>query len=215
MKLSYILMFLLLGYVCKAQTLYGTYREKQLIGESSHTITFNGATFKEEISGDLLKKLGFGTFSLKNNKLELNYKRYPNQDTSKFEITFLNQSPHANIDISIFDLDTMSLIGNYGCRDVKNLAINMVSTDKNGKGNMQVFDNKTVGYFVIDCIGYHRISIPIEKLIHKSVLIKAYLRPQKNYYIEKTTKVYKIIKTNKRELILTNGITNYIFLKLN
>lgn len=214
MKLIFILLLIMTSYACKAQTLYGSYREKKMIGEPSHTISFNGTTFKEEISGDILKKMGFGSYTVKNNKLILNYKDYPKQDTSKYELIYLNQSPHSNIDVSVFDLDTIPLIANYGCRDVRDLVINMVSTDKNGKGNMLVFDNKTVGYFVIDCVGYHRISIPINRLMHKSVAIKAYLKPQKNYYIDKMTKVFKIIKTKERELILTNGPTHYIFEKL-
>jgi len=214
MKLIFILLLIMTSYACKAQTLYGSYREKKMIGESTHTITFNGTTFKEEISGDILKKLGFGSYNLKDNKLVLNYKNYPEQDTSKYDIIYLNQSPHSNIDISIFDLDTIPLIANYGNRDVRDLVINMVSTDKNGKGNLLVFDNKTVGYFVIDCIGYHRISIPINRLMYNSVAIKAYLSPQKNYYIDKTTKVFKIIKTNEKKLILNDGQTSYIFEKL-
>lgn len=116
--------------------------------------------------------------------------------------------------MKVFDINGLALIGTYGCRDYKNNPLNFIFTNNNGLGNMMVYNNSSIGYFTIDCIGYYRISIPIKKLMGKTVNITAYLRPQTKNYIEPHIVHYKILKHTKEKLILMESKNTLIFEKI-
>ncbi len=212
-KTIYIASFILTASIniCKAQKILGTYRE---IGKPEHAITFSKETFKEEFKDDLLTKKGYGSYYFKNNKLTLSYKDYPQQDTSRYELINLGTLNNVNLDITIFDAALKPMWGIYGCRDLDNNILNIVGTDKEGRGNMTIFNNKNIGYFTIDCVGYYRISIPIKKIMGKAMAIKAYLKPQENYYIEPGTNVYQVVQSTSKQLILSKAGTTYTFEKI-
>ncbi|GAB1463484.1 hypothetical protein [Pedobacter sp.] len=202
---STFLALILSVHICKSQEIAGTYLE---LNKPTHKITFEKGIFKEELVGDITTKKGFGNYYIKKNKLIFNYKNYPQQDTSHYELIELGTSPHSTLDVAVFDSQLMPMWGMYGCRDSKENILNLVATDKEGKGNMTIFDNKSIGYFTIDCIGYHRIQIPIKRIMGKSVTIKAYLKPQKNYYIETGVKSYQILHfTNDKLVLIKDGLT--------
>lgn len=213
-KIFYIMFLLLLVSVCEAQNLQGSYQEKRFAGEGTRILIFNKGHFKELYTYDLQTKLGYGSFNFKNNDLILNYEQFPNQEASSYELVVLRPSSNSNIELEIFDADSIPMYGVFGCRDLKNNALNIISTDKNGIGNMTILDNQNIGYFTIDYIGYHRISIPIKRLKHKQVKIKAYLKSQKNYYIEPSIETYKVVKKFNKQLILNKKGINYDFEKI-
>lgn len=198
--------------ICKAQKIEGTYRQ---IDRMTHTISFENGVFTEELGDDLIKKRGFGKYRLGKSKMIFNYQNYPQQDTSNYELVELGKSVHSALDISIFDSLLIPMWGMYGCRDSKNNVLNLVATDKEGKGNMNIFDNKCIGFFTIDCIGYHRIVIPMKRLMGKSVVIKAYLKPQRNYYIERGKITYQILQFTEKKLVLSKNGATIIFERIN
>ncbi|WAC41199.1 hypothetical protein [Pedobacter sp. SL55] len=198
-------------YTCEAQELLGTYRA---IGQPTHIISFEKGVFKEEHGNDLTTKKGFGSYHLKKDKLIFIYRDYPQQDSSRYELIDQGPLAHSNLDIAIFDSQSVPMWGMYGCRDVENNILNLIGTDKNGKGNMTIFKNKNIGFFTIDRIGYHRILIPIKKIMGRSATLKAYLRPQENYYIEAGIKKYQILEFSSEKLVLTKDGTTYAFKKV-
>lgn len=214
MKLFVLVILCLKVSVGHTQNIQGTYQEKKTIGEGTLKITFNKGTFTEQSTGDMLTKLGYGNYTLKNGILTLRYRHYPKQDTSSYELEVLGPSPSSIIELAIFDSERIPMFGVFGCRDFRNQVLNTVSTDKNGMGNITIFNNPNIGTFTIDNIGYHRITIPIKKLMHRRIKIKAYLKPQTNYYIEPSIKTYKVIKIKGNELILSKNDLNYNFEKV-
>jgi hypothetical protein len=131
--------------------------------EGKTKINFNKGTFTEQSTGDLQTKLGYGNYTLKNDILTLIYRSYPNQDTSSYELEDLGASPNSNIALAVFNSERVPMFGVFGCRDLRNQILNMVITDKNGTGNMIIFNNHNISTFTIDNIGYYRIIIPIKK----------------------------------------------------
>jgi hypothetical protein len=203
MKIYFFLTILLFSLVCQAQNITGSYRLKSGDLSENRTITFSKHSFNEQHIGDLTSKIGVGIYNIRNNLLILKYQEVSNQDTSKYEISTSNKSIHSSIiDLKVFDMDGLPLIGTYGLRDNKNNPLNFIFTNNNGMGNITIYNNNSIGYFTIDCIGYYRISIPIKKIMGKLVNITAYLRPQTKYYIEPHTVGYKILKHTNEKLVL-------------
>ena len=108
----------------------------------------------------------------------------------------------------------MPLVAIYGCRDNVNKPLNFVHTNNNGIGNITVYNNRLIGYFTIDCVGYHRILIPINKLMGKTVNIRAFLQSQNKYYVELQTVQYNILKITNEKLILSKNNRTLIFEKV-
>ena len=215
MKIYLIFTLLCLSVICKGQNLSGSYRHKIGGGSGNRTITFSKNHFDEESNSDLTTSIGQGSYRIKNKQLVLTYEKVLNQDTSKFEINISDKPKGSSIiDLKILEKNGQSLVGMYGFRDIKNNPLSFSFTDKNGLGNITVYDNSAIGYFTIDCIGYHRISIPIKKIMGKIVSITAYLLPQTNYYVEPKLVTYKILEINNEKLILVNGKEKLVFEKI-
>jgi hypothetical protein len=146
--------------------------------------------------------------------LVLDYKLYPNQDSSRYELTDFGKSPNLNIELSVYESDSTPIFAYFGFRDINNDVVSIIGTDKNGTGNITLFKTKNIGYFTVDAIGYHRISIPIKRLINKQTKIKAYLKPQVNIYKEVVIEIYKMVKFTNNQLILSRNGIIYTFEKL-
>jgi hypothetical protein len=215
MKIYLFFIFLFYSTICHAQSINGSYRYKSEDLSESRTIIFSKNYFNEEFSSDLTLKIGTGIYSIRNNQLVLKYQEISNQDTSRYEISASDKSNSSSIiDLKVFDINGKPLIAIYGCRDNKNNPLNFIFTNNNGIGNMTVYNNSSIGYYTIDCVGYHRILIPIKKLMGKTANIIAYLKPQDKYYIEPHTVQYKILKITDKKLMLSEKNRIFIFEKI-
>lgn len=215
--LIYNFLALTLCSSCSAQNISGTYRYKSDGLSENRSNTFSKNYFKEELIGDLTSKTGNGTYSIRNNQPFLRYQEIPNQDTSRYEISTSDKSNSSSIiDLKVFDINGMPLVAIYGCRDKDNVnkPLNFVHTNNNGIGNITVYNNRLIGYFTIDCVGYHRILIPINKLMSKTVNIRAFLQSQNKYYIEPQTVQYNILKITNEKLMLSQNNATLIFEKI-
>lgn len=215
MKIYLFFILLFSSTICFAQTVIGTYRYKSDDFPQRRTITFTENSFKEEIGSDLTTKIGAGVYDIKNNQLILKYQIVSNQDTSTYEMSTSNKSNSSSIiNLKVFDINGIPLVATYGCRDNKDNPLSLSYTDNNGTGNIIIYNNSSIGYFTIDCIGYYRISLPIKTIMGKITNIIAHLRPQTKSYIEPQTIKYKISEINTVKLVLRENNNTLIFEKI-
>jgi|GEM_PF-1533851 len=215
MKICLFLILILISTGIYAQQLRGTYRYTNDDHTESQTLTFLNNTFTIEINGDLIPKKGAGTFTMNNRYLLLKYLDDANADRSTYKISAgANAGESARVDITAFDSNGLPLQVQYGCRDDKDAPMFLTFSDKNGIGNMTIFPHRSIRYFVIDAIGYHRISIPIKRILGKMVNITAYLKLQTNYDIPPKTVNYKIIQCDEEKLILREGNKSLTFKRM-
>lgn len=190
-----------------AQSILGTYKYANTDHLSgSRTITFfKDKTFNEEFSADMGARKGKGIFSIKEGFITLSYQKIIAQDSSQYKLELIAtvNDNISRINLKVLDAETNNpLLAMYGCRDHKNEPIFMNFTDDKGVGNVSVYMNKALGYFTIDYIGYHRINIPVKKLMGKSINVTAWLKPQQISSIGKQIVKYKIQKIKATQLIL-------------
>ncbi len=215
MKSYLLFIFLCYSAICNAQKLAGSYRYLHQDGSGSRIITFSDGYFNEKVQGDLNTAIGAGIYSIKNNQLLLKYQEVQNRDTSKYELSTSHLSGStSNIRLKVSDEKGIPMAVTYGCRDTNNNLLNLVFTDAKGLGNIIVSNSKSIGYFTIECIGYHRILIPIKRLMNKSVVINAEMFPETNSYVFPQTVQYKIISITNDKLMLADKTDKIIFEKV-
>jgi len=203
--IKYILLSAVLSGNVYAQEFSGTYRASKSDKNCSYVLNFDKNLFVDTLkAGDVVKTIGWGTFKKLKRQLVLTYDGIERYDTS----TYVSSSKEgkvqkvAQISVTVTDETKNPIQANIGLYNAELKPLSLMTADKQGFAYAIVYENPQNFYFVIDFIGYSRVTIPTKYLIGKDTELTVTLKPTSQMENITKTVTYKIERTKDRSLRL-------------
>lgn len=206
MYLRYILFFFLSFTLSSSiAQIAGTYVYSAGVDAGTRTLSFKGSNFSDKSTGHISGKYGEGSYSLKNNRLYLNYHALKDKDSSIYKIDISNNpSNFTRIYIQAFEEKNPVNGAGVTMRDKNFNVLFSVTTVVNGIADLTIRKHADIHYITIDCIGLNSVTIPFDKLKNKSSNVFVDFKPQLTMLETKRTDVYKVLNLFPEKLILSD-----------
>lgn len=209
---------LIFASFCQAQNLSGSYAAHVKGAEGGRKLTFNKGKFTDTTwsEGLGIKTIGEGTYKIATKKMVLNYNLPSIRDSSYYKLNASVKSGDAAlITVNAQDESGKAAQVQVGIRSKNDEPLAFFYSDENGIADFYVYEGMALGYFVVDLIGYHRISIPIAPLLGKSSKIFVRMKPQQYIYLEPKKVTYDLTTYSSTKVELSSKISGSLTLRKN